>query len=1215
MCSPHSSRYFVSNSYFCIFFQMEVFGGTIDNQLTGLSLSERHRSLNQLISKSDPLLLSPENLQNWTNKSQADQIYIAKLADHSKNARVLCDIFKSENEMVVAIALNATWLFKGQTDVDLINADYFINEIFPYASYHTICRIVSLFGAHLENENLAQDLFEKIVPLYEINLAIKLLPDCSNEFIRSQIMVDNFIVPSQQLVYIYKKDPELVIEYLVKYLRKDDVGKLPMTIRYHQDYDKLFSLIAQQFPKKFLEIYGEYVNYIHIKLGARTTLGILKVGRDTVCQSPATYMKILHLPTLKSHLKGEAFELFVLELMPAREKDFGYGHISDILNTYKPLYRINFLLKIYALKYNGSSFLHRDDFTNWEMVKYLPVDVRNTWAVAKIANLKSTDWLKEEHFLKFLSTDKAIPRLMTLSKAASEMEYRITLLERMIDCCQINDDKECLLKVLTYTAQRHRNDQEILRYRFLDNLQSSFELYKLPAEHWAVINEMIEFMCVSKEIENHGRQHFLSRFLEQSLRYNLDKGQPIDAIVDKFIKYNINNINLLVGVPKHEFIVLDAFFEKYRVSIESSMKYDKVEGMLEQLILSYRKRSDSGKHSVTECPWLVDVLKKLMEKTDLRDMRSILYYLQEDVKARIMFADKLFQYDSSQKYCTNYLRHDAGVVTRNLSFLFDRCLQTYTLTNYAKIFRQIRAYMNKPLVELFVNAVKERCTTPEKEAIMTVALCLLLNPEESEDLLKKHIPTQTKIDLAVQTQEYLNGEIIANKFMIINPPVSYDMLLNFAKDDFLKFTVPAVLSLPFKKSSADTLDFMKVLMTKPVSVKKHGIRLAYFLYPRKDLLHFYRGLWDAEKNNSIREVLFQRTFRLLQKESDITRNREIWEMLKHFMTSFTELDKPLFLYLREFEKIMPELLSDFCQTCWTTLKRLRSNKCQVDSEIQYLSSGFVRCVDYLSPDFCESLIEEYIYFIGEQLIESENLLNFLVHYIVHAKNPEVQETHLKSTCDLFKKFIAEKWNKKVDGLFAYRNTLKIFALGCSRAALNSKLQVDPNNLLKSILELLSSSLPLGAFVDLYLILNLSLIYRQVLSERTDVESPASRLLLMKALGKKVGIYLIESCEKFGIEFYPMFFIPFQTFLGSIPNPYEEMEEVLMYFIAGLIGNKTSLSYIMAIDLLPSRFDTDEKNYSIQKNILNEIKTNGNFTVKVHLDSKFAFDSIELFGNI
>lgn len=1193
---------------------MELVGGTIDNQLTGLSLSERHRSLNHLISKSDPLLLSPENLQNWTNKSQADQIYIAKLADRSKNARVLCDIFKSENQMAVAIALNATWLFKGHTDVDLVNADYFINEIFPSASYHTICRIVSLFGAHLENENLAEDLFEKIVPLYGIGLAIKLLPDCHNEFIRSVIMVDNFVVPSQQLVYIYKKDSALVIEYLMKYLRKDGVEKLPMTHPSHQDYNKLFSLIAQQFPKKFLEIYGEYMNYVCVKLGARTTLGILKVGLDTVVENPATYIRILHLPTLMSQLKGEAFESFVMKLMPAKEKDFGYGYISDILNTYKPLYRINFLLKIYALKYNGSSFLRRDDFSNWEMVKYLPVDVRNTWAAAKIANLKSTDWLKEDHFLKFVSPDKAIPRLMTLSKAASDLEYRTALLERMIDCCQINDNEEYLLKVLTYTAQRHRNDQEIVRYRFLDHLQSSFELYKLPAEHWAIINEMIEFMCVSKEIENHGRQHFLSGFLEQSLRFNLDKGQPIDAIIDKFMKYNINNINLLVGVPNHEFVVLDAFFEKYRVVIESNMKYDKVAGMLEQLILSYRKRSDSGKHSVTECVWLVDVLKKLMEQTDLRDMRTLLYYLQEDVKARIMFADKLFQYDSSQKYCANYLRHDAGVITRNLSFLFDRCLQSYSLTNYANIFRQVRAYMNKPLVELFVNAIKERCTTPEKEAIMTVALCLLLNPEESEELLRKHIPTQTKVDLSVQTQEYLNGEIIANRFMIINPPVSYDVLLNFAKDDFLKFTVPAVLSLPFKKSSADTVNFIKVLTTKPVSVKKHGIRLAYFLYPKKDLLNFYRGLWDVEKNNSIREVLFQRTFRLLQKENDITRYRDIWETLKHFMTSFTELDKPLFYYLREFEKILPELLSDFCQTCWTTLKNLRSNKCQVDSEIQCLSGGFVRCVDYLSPEFCESLIEEYIYSIGEQLSESDNLLTFLVHYIVHAKSSELQETHLKSTCELLKKFIVEKWNMKVDGSFAYRNTLKIFALGCSQAALNTKLQVDPANLLKSILELMSSSLPLGSFINLDLILNLSLIYRQILGEQKKVESPASRLLLMKALGKKVGIYLIENCEKFGNEFYPIFMKSLQTFLDTIPNPYDEREDVLMYFIASLIGNKTSICYIMAIDLLPGRFETDDKNYTFQGKILEEIKTNGNFAVKTHLDSKFDFDSNELFGN-
>lgn len=528
-----------------------------------------------------------------------------------------------------------------------------------------------------------------------------------------------------------------------------------------------------------------------------------------------------------------------------------------------------------------------------------------------------------------------------------------------------------------------------------------------------------------------------------------------------------------------------------------------------------------------------------------------------------------------------------------------------------KIFNQIRTYFTSSLARLLIQNIQNKISTKDtiskKSCTLIVALSNLLNKNDCNLHLTKYIPKTTKIDLKnVDKLEYERAEEICANLKKVNPPVKLELLLSFVKNDYLKLVLPSMLSLAYKYPNIETQSLIAHLSKQPISVKKHAIRLAYHICPPKTLPTFYKRMWDSEKNSSIREVIFSRTFNLLTGKEGKDVRSITWSVVKSLIEDIDKKLINLCNYLSRCKDIETELLSEYCEISWKTLKKLPITNQIVVNSISTLASQFLSVSEYLDDQFCAKLFEQYLTDVTD--FKQYDLQPFIIHYVMNAASIEQQQQHITDICQNFKPIIENYWDDKNQDLkFPYRAKVRTFVNKCCHYAIVSGLKIPPKNTLIMIREMLLTTLQKGAAFTMILNVNIAFEFNAAMDSEALNETSKDNIFnnkdvfekLLVNFGSRLGKLWNDITTEYGIFVLPVFIECILIFI----NYFSDCDFIKICICKGLLNNPLcdKACLIVVLELIP-------KDYEKYSTIIEDIVNRGDISIKVLCDKKFELPS-------
>lgn len=1171
----------------------------IEEKLEGVSLKDRHKNLNHLISNFKIEDFTSDYINSLLSGNRIDKIFLAALANRFTNGTIICELFKSEDEIVVSKALKSKWFFEGINNRDLLNPTYFLTSIFPFASFSTRCKLITNLGTFLKDQTLAENFHKSLAEKYGRDFVAKLLPVCSENFIINELEIKGFTISELQLKYIYNKYPKLVINLMKKHVKNNEFAYLFSS--------HTIEFMIRDYPEDFIEIYN-IKPFHNFTLGYRTTLSLLKYDKQFSIDNASKLYCCLDIAALLKILKGDERDRFFINIFPSKKSDFAYQYsLEQIFKYFKPEYKIEYLMKIYNKVYENEDFI-KNNHLPYSLVEYLPCDIRTEWAKNKMSQEKSA----EEDYLKYLSIDRAIKRMMELNNSTPNVDKRSKLLQSMIDCCKMNKNTEILLNVLKYVAKRHRNDLERLRHDFLQHLHSSFTLHKLSSEHWDVIYEMIKIMIYNDEIVKNYRQHFLSSILEEMIHFRIINNMEFESIIDIMIDQKLNTLNLLTEYPEYEKIVFDAFLKKFQNLIQDKPLDDDVKIKIKIVFNAFtntQKKKNIPK--LKEVPWLLNALTLCMNERDENGLKNydFIYIMNQNSEAKKIFSEIIFKHKLNNTIFKNVLIHNAKLIYDNIDYVTSNIFKEL-LQEYSRTLPLIKSYMSESLGASFVHYIQNRIPNheeelPEELAKLIICLSFLIDTNDVQKILMNYLPGETRIEVSenpIVRIEYRRTLTLANNFKYIMPPLSFDLISHFSQGDYFKYGLPTILHMCYKKQEDVTLPFIKELSQKPVSVKKHSIRLAYFLFSKNESLAIYNEMWSVEKNSSIRDVLFQRTHKIFEKETNSKIVDEAFSMIKTFYKSFQECDRNLYSYLGNCPNVKKDYIAEYCVVAWNTLKMLEKSNVTVDGHLRDLIYTATRNMEVLNEEFCANIINEYLQCLGNSKASHVDALSsFCITYLMSMKSAETQRKHISEFFSIFKTFMSQKWDS-----VEYRRDINAFLKCFCTETLNFNYSVHPLSLLTHLYDMISSQIPFEAAPELYLVYQFTLSFIKLLQKPLKVENEIITTVIIEFIGK-YSECIVEHLESYSTAYGTEIIDVFASSLQFILDTYHGNGPYLkLHFIQQLLrcNNKSKQLMLVIINLLPIIYKDDLTGLEMQKSLLSEISLCKDPAVKTKLGLKF-----------
>lgn len=1177
----------------------------IEEKLEGDSLKDRHKNLNYLISNFNVNEFTSDYIDVLLSGTRIDKIFLAALANRFQNGTVICELLKSEDEVVVAKALKSKWFFEGINNRDLLNPTYFLANIFPFASFSTRCKIVTCLAICLKDQTLAENFHKHLSEKYGRESVVKLLPVCSDNFIIAELEIKGFKVSEVQLKYIYKRHPKLITDFMKKHYEDDEFD-------YMYSYDTV-ELMIHDYPEDYIAMHN-IREFSSFTLGYRSTLLLLKHNKKFVIENASSLYLKLNMPAVLKILKGDDRDQFIMRIFPKNKTSFLYiNFLDNIFKHLKPEYRVEYLATIYEKVYVNEDFMKSDQLPD-NLIEYLPFDSRVEWAKKNMSQDKSAD----EEYLKYLSIDYAMKKMMDLNNSTPNIDKRIKLLQCMIDCCRINKNTEMLLNVLKYVAKRHRNDLERLRHSFLEHLRSSFTLHKLSSEHWDVIFEMIRLMIYNDEIAKNYHQRFASSILEEMIHFRIMANVEFESVIDIMIEQKLENLNLLTEYPEYKNIVFNTILKKFQLLIENKPLDDDVKERIRVIFVAFTKAQENDKNrpSLKEVPWLLNALTLYVNEKDEDGLKNhrFLYTIKQNPEARIIFSETIFKNSFSGEIFRNILTHNAKLIYDNVDYVTSKYFDFQTLHEYKKTLPLIGLYMSGNLGKIFINHIQKNMQNLKEEsseelARLIIGLSFLTDADETEKVLTRYIPKITRIQLSddpVMRIEYTRAQMLSKNLKYVMPPLSFDIVSRFSEGDYFKFGLPSMLHMCYKKRENLTLSFIKGLSQKPVSMKKHSIRLAYFLFPKNESLAVYNEMWKVEKNSSIRDALFQRTYKIFEKETNPKTADEGFNMIKVFFNTFRECDRNLYSYLVINYGLRKEYIAEYCDVAWATLKMLEKSKINVDSHKNSLIYSAIRHIEVLNEEFCTNIINEYLECIGNSKASHINALTqFCTTYLLGIKSADIQKKHLSEFFPIFKTFMRQNWDS-----VEHRCKINSFLKGFCEETLDFDYGIHPAFLLRHLHDMILSTIPFEAAPELCLIYQLTISFIELLEKPIKLNSEKISPEVVELM-EKYSLRVVDQFASFLSTYGTEIISVFSSALKYVLDKFTDDSKFLMiHFIQQLLlcNNKSSQLMLLIIDILPevpkSKDLLGSEIHKIHSASLFAISLCKDAAVKIKLGSKF-----------
>lgn len=1001
------------------------------HNLSGDTIGAIFHSLNRYIKAHDEEIKT--NLAyifaNFIPRSDLEKLVVIRLIDHYKCSDKIVDIFKSEDEFYISHALQCSWFFRN------FNSDpkCFADLVFPCMSFSTRMKVLKRYSKQLKNTAVAESLFIHLKARYGLNTAYVLLPACSELFIKEVLEKTSIQVPSPTLILLFNLYPSVVVSYLTYLLDCHLTNKRVFRTFNLYIYERIFGLLAAREPLKFAVLMEKYHSSLpYLKLGKRATRHFVLAAFDSLQQHVMLYKRIVVWKNVISCLNFDQVASLQLAILPSTVSDFiqsynDYCEFVSITVSMKDSLKQNILLTNFNKAY-GKPITDYLEALTFELVQKLPQNIAEKWIELKLPTIEN-QYLRGD-YVKFLPPEKALPRLKKMIESQSDVNLRAHYVHCLISLIIINDDVHLVKPLCEYAVKRLRNNRSSVKEKIIIGLTSYKNLINIPDESWIPIEELLNIMLLNDET-NLCKNEIID-LMSIQIHSRLKRGLPVLDQLDKLLKFTNDyyKFDLCHNSP-FEKQCLMWFLERLPgKKQQADLKKNEVPESLVKLFSRLCEWNGLHPNERIDIPsWMMEQIVKIFTNEHSFHFwkSAVLSAVRKDKKLKYEFYNQIFPRFFDPFILIYKLSYEPLKVKENYSDILKIVLDQ-VMTSYNLFFRKARLYAPFGIPELFCNYCLKILREKHCEDYSTHTslrnsvhvLSLMLPTSEFVEIISEYYPKQSTVEdysdegrciLEIQKE-------IAACFKSVNcPSAILESVNKFAIGDYLKLVVGSIHSICLRSPEHKILPLLLQWLNSPVSVRKHFIRAYFKISPIQNTLEMIVGLFENEKNSSIRLLLFEHSLRFFIMEP----SSETFLVLKAVIEKLQSSDETAINKLFDIENVPDEFISEYLQLLWdvVSLKNealIKENKNKI---INLIEPDILRS---LNEDFCDVLISQV--FDHEEVFPMDLKL-FAVRYLLYSQGLEQLNGRLEKVMIGIEKLLT-KWNDfdlKAVYVFPSRNTL------------------------------------------------------------------------------------------------------------------------------------------------------------------------------------------------
>ncbi|XP_052738759.1 uncharacterized protein LOC112055211 [Bicyclus anynana] len=818
--------------------------------------------------------------------------------------------------------------------------------------------------------------------------------------------------------------------------------------------------------------------------------------------------------------------------------------------------------------------------------------------------VKNKRWYNEVVLYQYAPFDVAFTHIQKLLNQEPQNTDKKIMFTTLITTAKHSDQNLKLL--LQFFRDKHINAQFEVKYQFIKDIIDNTNFHKFDQDQWNLLEEIMMEDLISNDVPI---------FIESVIIYKVLNSQSITETIEKKFKFNtlITYKNKLD--KQQEILIFNYLYNHIKIKllecndVKTEQQFSdriKILDLILNLLSDWKKDLQEYPLIMSTIKECISVKKQNSWKTDL----SFLYNKNKSWKKSLF--EESFDLSPSQPVFINAIKHDPTMFARFKSEAEELCLKDKE-TNMIQFLRKIKIYWPQSLTKDWTNLFVDKLNNLDNQKASSRGVCILLPRAELLAILNKYAPENPKIDYGNINELNLNLQrCFAKNMHIARPQPPPEIILLYAKGDYLKCSLPSLLSIYHNLNRVLSPKYIQDLLNSQVSLQKHAIRFSFTKMKTHEIPALYSKVWSTSKNTTIRSVLFKAVHEMLCKEKDPTGIETLWNLLEMFIDNLTfNENKNVYDTLLNVSDAPLAIKANYFVKSFNFLKSLPLSKTEFEkynSGLKYTLFPYAReIIESLPSSFVINMVLEFINgdFINERgctYIIRANLL-VISSYLLSAKDESTQMKKYEEIFIPIVKHCITKENELRDNCI--KNLEILIDILCE------DLQVfffDKKNIL-----------PIKMFTtikdDLEKIFsekeNYSVLTKWTLilafTKRLDGQQGDDWNAICLAAAPLFGEDCYQILNDHSIKYFPRIYILFANALESVLNLFIQNNtntsrlKIYEYLIQ---NHEFVLGYLTALQLYPKNFSEDEPNEQIEK-LRQMLLQHPSLEVKMHCHYVFS----------
>ncbi|XP_045771100.1 uncharacterized protein LOC123871368 [Maniola jurtina] len=1136
--------------------------------MAGDTLGQKHQNYNKLVNeaiKNNPIEhITAINYE----ESDLDNLYKIDIACNTRNVEYVLEVLKCEDMLYVSrVIKQSSWLITDPQYSSFINPEYLYNSLYPQMTSKAFNKLILHIRLNLKDEKRVEDFFNYYKEK-DLQKAFKWLPGCSNPFIENIIQKHFEDIPNQ----------------IVKRLYKKSINFLKITIQTNKSYYKMDKVLLGMFHlKRYFEKFMDILDTADMddipQFGPKYTKIIMQKNPERIMKNLEKYVDNVDVVTFAKFLKKEEAKDFILTNIKNKKMRSWFNHkkIKYFLNRLPIEERFDFIKKYFIEK--TIEDVNLEDETWDDILEYCSPPLKGNVSSSK--NIYS--WYVYAPFIK------AFGDLKQLIRSESNPSDRIRILRVALTCA--GKDRKNILALLKFYRENHINEPFKFKIQFVNHLLIKTDTHKYDKEAWGYLNDLFNSMEVYTKSDKN-----LQLCVRSIILRNLLNGENIPEIIEQ--KFEFENLDDKNKYNKEEREKIFCFLYNYLISkLKNDCNTEKEFDETVEIVMKVLNLLKDWNKDLKDYSLILQKIKDLVivrKENGWNQCLSDIYNIKKSWR-KLLLAESILL-NPSEESCINALKYGPQLLEIYRKEINKLCISDNKF--FEKFLKKIRIYCHQSLAKSFKKTFLENLNQTNGDVALIKGLCILLSRKEILDLIQKYVPTEAKIDWSQpEDLEFCLRKYIAKCMHLARPHPPLAVALEYAKGDFLQYVLPSLNAILYNIRSTYICEHIPELLNTPVSLQKHGIRVAFSKLKHDELKNIFSDIWKTSKNNTIRADIFCQTYKMLCKETDKAVILEIWQLLSICIDKLNfDENKKIYMTLSKADNVPLSVRAAFWMKSYEFLKKLPPQT-NCNRFIDDLHRQIEDILEFLEIDFMAKIyFENFVKKFSTQQYDHSRQLSM---YMLSAKTEKAQnERYEKILLPLLEKALS-MWDKRHENVYYTRYNLRDIFAYMSREfediVLNKKV-IFPIAMYTAALKKLENSLSVKENYILLTKVKLSLGYIQILhdlkinkdvgcsdsTENVGQDQEDKWKNVHTAAAPIFGRLCLNCLKEDVAKYFPSIYIIFADVLDAVLNWYVgsgsyQMNKLSLFKV--FVESKDFIKgYLLVMKLMPSYYlyDDDER---------------------------------------